>query len=74
MSSPIPVRHLRDEPCKPITRLATDTPEPASAIDADSRAADTDETTLHLGVPKLLTHAKLSEAGQVIPGYIYMKF
>ena len=62
MSSPIPVRHLRDEPSKPITRLATDVPETGLTRDADSRENDPDETNLHLGVLHLL--AKSLTAGE----------
>ena len=53
MSSPVPVRHLRNEPSKPITRLATDIPQSARR-DADGNEAAPEETSLQLGAHAFL--------------------
>ncbi len=54
MSSPLPVRHLRDETSKPITRLATDIPLPAMERGSGSTEAAPDEVSLNLGAEALL--------------------
>ena len=49
MSSSTPVRHLRDETSKPITRAHTDIPRPAAEARARAAAPDTEEVSFPLG-------------------------